>query len=134
MSFFSHYILVDKKPVAEIDSIKWAKWFKNIDNRRVAETNIESIRVSTVFLGIDHNFGDKGPPVLFETMIFGGIEDEYQTRCCTWEQAEAMHAKAVQLVMKDFTNNLVEDFSAENLGGKSIRREDAIVEAEDESD
>lgn len=29
------------------------------------------VNVSTVFLAIDHAFGD-GPPVLYETMIFGG--------------------------------------------------------------
>ena len=52
--------------------------------------------VSTFFLGLDHAFGG-GPPLLFETMIFGMPErsEEYQERCSTWEQAEAMHERAV---------------------------------------
>jgi len=57
--------------------------------------------VSTVFLGIDHNWGG-GPPLIFETMIFNqGPEserpwhEEYQERYSTWEQAEAGHARAV---------------------------------------
>lgn len=37
--------------------------------QRVAWTEINGITVSTIFLGIDHNWGGSGPPVLFETMI-----------------------------------------------------------------
>jgi hypothetical protein len=34
-----------------------------------------NIGISTVFLGLDHrHFGD-GPPLLFETMVFGGSRD-----------------------------------------------------------
>ena len=32
----------------------------------------EPIHVSTVWLGIDHAYTEGGPPVIFETMIFGG--------------------------------------------------------------
>jgi hypothetical protein len=35
--------------------------------------------VSTVFLGTNHSFGFE-PPLLFETMIFGGRFDDYQTQ------------------------------------------------------
>jgi hypothetical protein len=47
---------------------------------------------------MDHQFGD-GAPLLFETMIFGGIwdEKEYQERCSTWDEAEEMHARACKL-------------------------------------
>lgn len=38
-----------------------------------------------------------GPPIVFETMIFGGANDEYQERCSTWEEAEAMHKRACKL-------------------------------------
>ncbi len=55
-------------------------------------------KVSTVFLGLDHNFGD-GPPILWETLVFGGPMNGQQTRCAgSREQAEAMHEKMVQLV------------------------------------
>lgn len=51
--------------------------------------------VSTVFLALDHDLSGKGPPVLYETMIFGGPRDDYQERYCTRAEAEAGHARAV---------------------------------------
>lgn len=59
--------------------------------------NEKSITVSTVFLGIDHNYGPEGPPILFETMIFGGPHNNYQRRYCTWDEAEQGHAQACEL-------------------------------------
>jgi hypothetical protein len=65
---------------------------------RVARTQVSpNVYVSTVFLGLDHRWGKQGPPILFETMIFGGVEDQYQERYATWDEAEAGHAKAVAL-------------------------------------
>lgn len=58
---------------------------------RVAETEIPGGSVSTVFLGHDHNFWPDGPPILFESMVFGEHSEE-QHRYSTWEQAEAGHA------------------------------------------
>lgn len=98
------YILDGKTPKPIHDLIAWAKWFENGENRRVAEKyigvffcgfQIDTIRVSTIFLGMDHNFLQIGPPVLFETMIFGGPRDGWQERCCTWEEAEKMHEEAI---------------------------------------
>ena len=44
------------------------------ESKQVGGTQIGNIFVSTVFLGLDHSFGS-GPPVLFETMIFGPARD-----------------------------------------------------------
>jgi len=45
--------------------------------------------------------GAAGPPLLFETMIFNGPDDgEYQERCSTWEEAEAMHERAVHVAQQ----------------------------------
>lgn len=42
---------------------------------RVAFTELaEGCEVSTVFLGLDHRFSDEGPPLVFESMAFWGIE------------------------------------------------------------
>jgi hypothetical protein len=87
------YILDGKTPKA-CTLEQWAKWFDG-NNRKVASTMIGNVRVSTVFLGLDHNFSPHGDPLLFETMIFGGEHDQYQDRCTTWEQAEAQHVEAV---------------------------------------
>lgn len=68
-------------------------------DRHVAQEHVGGVRVSTVFLGFDHNiFGDI--PLLFETMIFGGEHDGYQERCSTWTEAEKMHAEALDLVRR----------------------------------
>lgn len=104
-----HYILNEDKEVVEVDMMEWAKWFGNgdTDNRRVKldKFSNDTISVSTVFLGIDHNFGDEGEPVLFETMIFGGSlgehYDEFQDRYCTWKEAEAGHKNAIKLILDD---------------------------------
>ena len=89
-----HYILDGRKAV-RADFMTWARWLEKAD-RRVAATHNDHVRVSTVFLGRDHSFGS-GPPLLFETMIFGGEHDAYQERCTTWKQAEKMHKKACAL-------------------------------------
>ena len=64
---------------------------------RVGSDTINDVTVSTVFLAVDHQYGD-GPPVLFETIIFGGEHNEEQWRYCTWEEAEKGHQVACELV------------------------------------
>jgi len=97
-----YYILDENKELIPATSSEWAVWFEDFDNRRVNETFFEEkeIRVSTVCLGMDHSWGHGGP-TFFETMIFGdGFEgdNEYQTRCGTWEEAEVMHKAACEVV------------------------------------
>lgn len=93
----NNYTLDGKTPVAEPDILVWAKWFEKAD-RSVKKTKLPGfIEVSTVFLGNDHSFFG-GPPMLFETMIFGGEHDGYQERYSTWEDAEAGHQRAIELV------------------------------------
>ena len=96
-----NYILDGHAPVHEPDILKWASWFEQAgrDGRRVVKkTRIGNVEISTVFLGLDHRFGRSGPPLLFETMIFGGEADEDCWRYATWEQAEGGHEEAVALV------------------------------------
>ena len=48
--------------------------------------------VSTVWLmGIDHNYGGEGPPIVFETMVFGEPYDNDLRRYATEEQAMRGH-------------------------------------------
>jgi hypothetical protein len=91
------YILDGRNPIPCADFMTRARWFETSD-RHVAKTDLGDVRVSTVFVGLDRSFGD-GPPLVFETMIFGGPfdQDKYQERCSTWEEAEAQHAKAVEV-------------------------------------
>ena len=87
-----HWIL-EGHAIKETDLMTWAEWFEHAD-RRVALDKVGTVRVSTVFLGIDHNFGLGGPPLLFETMVFPhkGWTESAVDRYATWAEAEAGHA------------------------------------------
>lgn len=89
------YILEGDTPRAVDDLMEWAKWFETA-KRQLFRTVFPGGHISTVFLGLDHSY-DGGPPILFETMIFGGPHDGYQVRCSTFEQARAMHAVAEEV-------------------------------------
>jgi hypothetical protein len=74
--------------------MKWGRWMED-GNRQVALDSVGGgAYVSTVFLGLDHSFGD-GPPLLYETMIFGGRHDGYQERYATREEALEGHRRAL---------------------------------------
>ena len=91
----THYILREKIPVLVPDILEWAELFGISDNR-IARTFLDGdIEISTVFLGMDHQWIPKGPPLVFETMIFNGVHDGEQWRYSTWDEAEAGHAAAV---------------------------------------
>lgn len=92
------YILIGQTPVPEDDLLTWGRWLEEND-RVVFQEQVGATMVSTVFLGLDHNFSDDGPPLLFETMLFTDSESEdYQRRCSTWLEAEAQHHEAVKFV------------------------------------
>ncbi len=92
-----HYILsVSGEPIPETNLMEWARWFDTAE-RQVERTELPGgIVISTVFLGLDHSFGH-GPPILFETMIFGGALDETQDRYATRQAAINGHAHYVAL-------------------------------------
>ena len=92
-----YYVLDGKKAVPVETVQEWAAQFQS-SKRIVKQEMISDVKISTVFLGLDHSFLGVGPPILFETMIFGGEHNEYQERYSTWEEAEAGHAVAVVLV------------------------------------
>ena len=95
-----YYILDGREPVAT-DMMTWARFFEDKDSRVVAQDDLGGgISVSTVFLGMDHQWGD-GPPLIFETMIFGGVHDQYQDRYSTWNEAEEGHKRAVELSLSE---------------------------------
>jgi hypothetical protein len=64
--------------------------------RRVAWTEIDDGFVSTVWLGLDHGFGE-GPPLIFETMIVRrGEWLDFCERYATEDEAIAGHATALE--------------------------------------
>lgn len=59
--------------------------------RHLAKTDLgRRGAVSTVWLGLDHSFGF-GPPLIFETMVFGGPLDEEMERYSSRESAMVGH-------------------------------------------
>lgn len=72
--------------------------------RRVALTEIGSVQISTVFLGLNHAWDD-GPPMLFETMVFGGPLSDEQDRCSTYDEAEAMHERMCERVRQSIADD-----------------------------
>ena len=94
------YILNDAgDPVPEPDTITWGNWLEAAMREGRKHVGIDTIgpyRVSTVFLALDHNFGD-GPPILWETMIFGICGKEcFCERYSSKAEALAGHARAVK--------------------------------------
>ena len=92
-----YWILDEQDEPKAVDFTTWANWMELTHQQRVlAQTKLPGeVLVSTVFLGLDHNFSSAGPPLLWETMIFGGPHDQYQDRYHTREEALDGHAKAL---------------------------------------
>jgi hypothetical protein len=93
-----HYILDADNHAVEVNFLTWAIWFEDAD-RRVGYTQITShVEVSTIFLGLDHRHLGDGPPILFETMVFGGPLDGDGGRYSSYDDAEVGHRMMVAKV------------------------------------
>lgn len=72
------------------------------DNRFILHTKIGKYTISTVDLGLNHQFNDNLPPLYYETMIFSDDGDNayksYQVRYSTIEEAINGHDIAVDFV------------------------------------
>lgn len=94
-----HYRIEGHDVVEEPDYFKWAQWFEtSMPARIVGHTQVGAWAISTVFLGLDHNFSRQGPPILFETMAFGpdGADGDEQQRWATYSDAVAGHRRWVE--------------------------------------
>jgi len=99
---FPYYILTEDKEVQQVDFETYAAWENagGVRARCVRRTEVGDAYVSTVFLMIDHRFGDAGPPVVFETMVFGGAYDQHQDRYTTYYDAVYGHQQVVNRVLE----------------------------------
>lgn len=78
--FIWQYILdAQGQPVPAPDTLSWGRWYEEAcrnGTRRVALDKIGDLRISTVFLALDHSLPSLAPPeerhhpVLWETCIF----------------------------------------------------------------
>jgi len=92
-----HYKLDGHRAIPCESIFEWAEWYARAD-RRVAETWIGDVRISTVFLSLDHNPFADSDPALFETMVFADDQTHQMCRYFIWEEAEVGHAEMVSLI------------------------------------
>jgi len=97
-----YYILRDGEPQCCDDILEWGRWFEaatKTGERLIAQDRDEhaapdGVLVSTVFLGLNHNFNGKGQPILWETLVFGGVldgeMDRYSSRAAALDGHQRM--------------------------------------------
>ena len=99
------------EPVPCEDVLQWAQWFEKadrcVDSDQVSK--IEDVVVSTVFLGLDCDFSGKGPPLLWETRVFGGKHDQEQERYTIRADAETGHQRWVELVRASVSKRIASE-------------------------
>jgi len=96
-----------------IGLFEWAKLLEDKDYRIIKQETLKNSKfISTVWLGLNHNFGE-GEPLIFETMVFNankkkkfklGSKKEYESigeetdmdRYSTLEEAIKGHQKMVK--------------------------------------
>jgi hypothetical protein len=91
----------DKTVTAIDDPARWAEAYEDREARRVGWTTLETgERISTVFLGLNHSIREDGPPLIFETMVFGpdDMMDHFCERYSTYADAVSGHERAVAMV------------------------------------
>ena len=96
------YILVDGEPVGVENVLEWMRWRQeHLDDCRVALTKLDGVEISTVFLAVDYGlWSEEMPPILFETMIFGGDNDRACRRYSTLEEAMKGHEEMVERALE----------------------------------
>lgn len=106
MSGYHEFYMLDGKTAVPCTEEQCQAWRRSDREKRaagkpypsrVALTKIGDVTVSTVFLWLNHGY-DGGPPMIFETMVFGGPLAGDCERRSTWEEAEATHAEMVRQV------------------------------------
>jgi hypothetical protein len=92
----------DGQPIAEEDYFRLKYNQQDSDNpgavsdyARIGLDEVGEARVSTVWLGLNHEWMPGRPPLIFETMIFGGDYGDYCARYSTEAAAAAGHAAVV---------------------------------------
>jgi len=81
-----------------IEMIEALKLMSNLNYQRIKEDTLPDGKyISTVWLGMDHNFSNYGSPLIFETMVFpkhgkwGELDcDRYSTleEALRWKEAK----------------------------------------------
>jgi hypothetical protein len=91
------YVLDGLEPVPS-DNEGWGYWFQHSDHHIAWDKVDDRVTVSTIFTGLDMCVHGDGPPLVFETMVFGHVHDRQQWRYSTWEEAHMGHLEVLYMV------------------------------------
>jgi hypothetical protein len=93
---------------------EWAN-FMNSPQREIGLDKFGEFMVSTIFLGLNHQFNPEAPPLWFETMVFGPAKetelfgkkalihpDLWQSRASTRAEALAMHREGIAWLKESY--------------------------------
>jgi hypothetical protein len=90
----------------------WALLLRDLDYRRVGLDEVGGFVISTVWLGLNHQWLASQPPIIFETMVFSAEDEkpveEYMDRYSTEEEARLGHLNVVSVV-REMESICVED-------------------------
>lgn len=93
------YYNMEGQPISEQEASKLLASFD--DTRAIAHSLYNHVEISTVLLVFDMNFGTP-PPLIFETMISGGVYDDHIERYSTKEEAVKGHVRLLKMVKASF--------------------------------
>jgi hypothetical protein len=143
MSMFPDYDMYFDRRGRPIGPAEWARKHADREYSVVAQHWVRGWMVSTVWLGLNHNFTRQGPPIIFETMIFApkdatigregeGWEagedafgtdapdlDQYQERYPTETAAQAGHDRALAAMIDQLGADATADIAGPLVPGSS---------------
>jgi len=104
----------EKDCVVECNAEEYIKWSQQDEGkiRLIAQEDVGKVWISTVFLGLDHNYTQDGPPIVFETMVFARDEEDKSInydelemkRYSTVQEAKDGHELMVELCRDKYVN------------------------------
>jgi hypothetical protein len=89
---------------AALDTLEWAKKFEDRNYTVLAIDAAGPLSISTIWVGLDHSFGEDDPPLIFETAGFVLVNGKRQLpyvfayRYATEAEALRGHAYIVEAV------------------------------------
>lgn len=96
------YKLDENKNAIPCSVEEWARQIEEMrknKTKHVAYESIGHIDISTVWLGLSHQWMPRAKPLIFETMVFNKSgHDIYCERHSTWQEAEEGHKQAIEWV------------------------------------
>lgn len=99
------YAFLYKRTIVPCGVLTWSSTLNCDRCRRVDFTRIApDVEVSTVFLGMNHNFFQGAPDMWFETMVFKKGKGDITRRTATYDEARAVHQSVVDGLREKYTN------------------------------